>query len=152
MAGSAPNPATDLNLLYGMLALQMGFVTRDALLAGMRAWVFAKERSLGELLQEQQALTPQQRQVLDAVVQEHPKAHGGDTQRSLNSAARPAALPTDLHQSALGLILLVPQGVVEIEDILIEGAVAGRDTHIGTGSTGLRPIGVLGARGATRQE
>jgi serine/threonine-protein kinase len=98
MSAATPKPTTDLNLLYGMLALQMGFVHRDGLLAAMRAWVFAKERPLGELLQEQQALTPQQRQVLDAVVLEHLKAHGGDAQRSLTSAAHPSALPADLHK------------------------------------------------------
>jgi serine/threonine protein kinase len=101
MSHAAPaNPAADRNLLYGMLALQMGFVTRDALLSGMHAWVFAKDKALGELLQEREALSPQQRQVLDAVVAEHLKAHGGDARRSLAEAAHPATLDGDLESVA----------------------------------------------------
>ena len=52
----------DCNLLYGMLALQMNFVSRDALLAAMQAWVFDKARPLGQVLQEQGQLTPERRQ------------------------------------------------------------------------------------------
>jgi serine/threonine-protein kinase len=101
MSGPTPaNPAADRNLLYGMLALQMGFVNRDALLAGMRSWVFAKERPLGMLLQEQKALTAQQHQVLDAVVAEHIKAHGGDPQRSLAAAAQSSAVDASLESVA----------------------------------------------------
>ena len=31
--------AADRNLLFGILALQMDFITRDALIAAMNAWV-----------------------------------------------------------------------------------------------------------------
>src|SRR5262249_39253880 len=46
-------PAADRNLLFGILALQMDFVKRDALLAAMQAWVFNKTKSLGQVLREQ---------------------------------------------------------------------------------------------------
>jgi hypothetical protein len=52
----------DGNLLYGLLALQMNFVDRDALLAAMQAWVFDKAKPLGQVLQEQGRLTPERRQ------------------------------------------------------------------------------------------
>ena len=101
MSHATPAGASaDCNLLFGILALQMGFVTRDALLSGMHSWVFAKDRPLGELLQERRALTPQQRQVLDAVVAEHLKAHGGDVRRSLATAARPSVIDVDLESIA----------------------------------------------------
>ena len=32
----------DRNLLFGILALQMDFITRDQLVAAMHAWVLAK--------------------------------------------------------------------------------------------------------------
>jgi hypothetical protein len=84
MSSTAPaHASSDRNLLYGMLALQMGFVSRDDLLAGMHAWVLDKQQPLGELLQERGSLSASQRQVLDAVVAEHLKAHGDDPQRSL---------------------------------------------------------------------
>ena len=41
----------DRNLLFGILALQMDFVTRDQLVAAMNAWVLDKTRPLGDLLQ-----------------------------------------------------------------------------------------------------
>ena len=37
-----PQPHADRNLLFGILALQMDFISRDALVAAMHAWVFAK--------------------------------------------------------------------------------------------------------------
>jgi eukaryotic-like serine/threonine-protein kinase len=33
---------TDRNLLFGILALQMDFISRDALIAAMNAWVIQK--------------------------------------------------------------------------------------------------------------
>jgi hypothetical protein len=42
--------------------------------------------------------------------------------------------------SVVPLVLLVPQGVVEVEDTLIEVAAARGDTHIGAGETCLRPF------------
>jgi hypothetical protein len=54
--------------------------------------------------------------------------------------------------SVVALILLVPQGVVEIENTLTEGAAARGDTHIGAGQTCLWPIVLMWARSATRSE
>jgi hypothetical protein len=54
--------------------------------------------------------------------------------------------------SALELVLLVPQRVVEVEDTLIERAAAGIETHIGAGETRLPSIILLGARDAIRSE
>jgi WD40 repeat protein len=85
-----PNHA-DHNLLYGMLALQMNFVSRDALLAAMQAWVFDKTRPLGELLQQQGQLTAERRQVLDAMLAEHLAAGGPADPEATLKEARPAA-------------------------------------------------------------
>src|SRR5712692_7460545 len=90
----------ECNLLYGMLALQMNFVSRDALLGAMQAWVFDKARPLGQILQEQGQLTSARRQVLDHVLAEHLKAHDGDPQRGLAAMAVPGALREDLRALA----------------------------------------------------
>src|SRR5262245_46425245 len=90
----------DCNLLYGMLALRMNFVSRDALLAAMQAWVFDKARPLGQLLEEQGQLTPERRQVLDHLLAEHLKAHDGDPHRSLAAVALPGTLRDDLGRLA----------------------------------------------------
>jgi hypothetical protein len=39
--------ASDHNLLFGILALQVNFITRDALIQGMNAWVLHKDRRGG---------------------------------------------------------------------------------------------------------
>ncbi|MDE0865063.1 MAG: hypothetical protein OSA98_14815 [Rubripirellula sp.] len=41
---------SDRNLLFGILALQMDFMTRDGLIDAMQAWTLVKTQSLGELL------------------------------------------------------------------------------------------------------
>ena len=39
----------DRNLLYGVLALQMGFIGRDALISALNAWVAAKDKPLSRI-------------------------------------------------------------------------------------------------------
>src|SRR5258708_4681934 len=56
LAMSASARAADRNLLFGILALQMDFVSRDQLIAAMNAWVLDKARPLGQLLVAQTAL------------------------------------------------------------------------------------------------
>jgi hypothetical protein len=50
------NAASDRNLLFGILALQMDFISRDQLIQAMNAWVLAKDKPLGQILQDQNAL------------------------------------------------------------------------------------------------
>ena len=47
----------DRNLLFGILAVQMDFVGRDALIAAMHAWILERSKPLGQILVEQQALS-----------------------------------------------------------------------------------------------
>ena len=48
---SRRKPSSD-NMLFGILALQMDFINRDALIAAMNAWALAKEKPLGAILIE----------------------------------------------------------------------------------------------------
>jgi serine/threonine-protein kinase len=75
--------AADRNLLFGILALQMDFVDRDALVAAMNAWVLQKNQRLGDVLVQQGMLGEDERRVLDSLVEKHLARHGGDAQRSL---------------------------------------------------------------------
>ena len=75
----------DLNLLYGVLALQMDFITREQLLAAMEAWVFDKQQSLGAMLCRQGVLTDARHQLLSALVREHIQQHNDNPQQSLAS-------------------------------------------------------------------
>ena len=51
-----PGSQVDRNLLFGILALQMDFISRDALIAAMNAWVLNKRTPLAQLLVDQGAI------------------------------------------------------------------------------------------------
>jgi hypothetical protein len=46
MAACSTASSADRNLLFGILALQMDFISRDQLVAGMNAWVLDKTQPL----------------------------------------------------------------------------------------------------------
>jgi len=94
---SESRPAAERNLLFGMLALQMDFIDRDALITGLQQWVFAKTRSLGEILHEQGRMSADRVRLLEALVQEHLHVHGDDPQRSLAAIALSRSVPSDLQ-------------------------------------------------------
>jgi eukaryotic-like serine/threonine-protein kinase len=98
----------DRNLLFGILALQMDFIGRDALVAAMNAWVLAKHRPLGEILVDQGGLTADLVADLDSLVNRHLQMHQGDSTQSL------AALSSvDVARS---ILLEVPDA--EVQDSL----------------------------------
>jgi serine/threonine-protein kinase len=90
--------AADRNLLFGILALQMDFISRDDLVAAMHAWVLDKAKPLGQILVEQGALQKDSRALLDALVQKHLALHGGDAARSLAAAGTAEAVRQGLGQ------------------------------------------------------
>jgi tRNA A-37 threonylcarbamoyl transferase component Bud32 len=101
------DPTPDRNLLFGILALQMDFISRHDLIAAMSAWVVDKSRSLGQILQGLGALRPDACDLLEALVEKHLELHGNDPRRSL-AALGSAAVPceqlrqvpdADLHAS-----------------------------------------------------
>src|SRR5262249_34560115 len=94
-----PSPA-DRNLLVGMLALQMNFVTRDGLIAGMQAWVFDKPKPLGQILLERGALRADTHALLEALVQKHLEVHGNDAGQSLAAVSSVGSVREQLEQIA----------------------------------------------------
>ena len=106
-----PTPAADRNLLFGIVALQMDFVGRDALVAAMHAWVLEKSKPLGQILEDHKALTRSRRTILEALVAEHVRQHGGDPARSLaalssGDAARSAFEVVDDSEVRASLVLV----------------------------------------------
>jgi serine/threonine-protein kinase len=75
--------AADRNLLFGIVALQMDFITRDQLIAAMQAWVFDKRKPLGQVLSEQGALSPEDNEAIESLVRRHLLRHDNDPERSL---------------------------------------------------------------------
>jgi serine/threonine-protein kinase len=98
MAQSPPGAGlADINLLFGILAVQMDFITRDQLVTAMNAWVLDKKKSLGAILVEQKVLGADRQTLLQALVQEHLKQHKGDPQRSLAAVSSMGSVKHDLE-------------------------------------------------------
>jgi hypothetical protein len=95
-----PSPLADRNLLFGILALQMDFISRDALISAMSAWVLDKSRALGHILQEQGALRADRRALLDSLVENHLEMHAGDARQSLAAVASVHPVRQELEQIA----------------------------------------------------
>ena len=79
---SSPAQA-DRNLLGGVLALQMDFVTGGQLLAAMNAWTLRKDTPLLDLLRQDGILSGDDHEALSRLVERHLARHDGDAQKSL---------------------------------------------------------------------
>jgi WD40 repeat protein/serine/threonine protein kinase len=90
--------SADRNLLFGILALQMDFISRDALIVCMHAWVLNKEKPLAQILVDQKALSLDRRAMLEPLVEEHVKQHGNDPEQSLAAISSISSLRQDLWQ------------------------------------------------------
>src|SRR5438128_11829386 len=93
-----PRSVTDRNLLFGIMALQMDFISRDALIAAMHAWVLDKARPLGQILVEQGVLGQSRYALLDPLVEEHIRQHGNDPQQSLATVNPASSVCQELRQ------------------------------------------------------
>jgi serine/threonine protein kinase len=80
---STSSAGADRNLLYGILAWQMDFISRNALILAMSAWARDRARPLGQILLEQQALSETEHDLLEAVVRQHLRRHNNDPSQSL---------------------------------------------------------------------
>lgn len=90
----------DLNLLFGILAFHMDFISREALIGALHAWAMDKDRPLGLILRERGALTVAHQTLLGSLVAEHVAMHGGDPRCSLAAALAPRAVGDVLREVA----------------------------------------------------
>ena len=75
--------AADRNLLFGLLALQIGLIDQAQLVAAFQAWTLEKGRPLAEHLAARGDLDDDDRAAVEALVARHLKKHGGSAARSL---------------------------------------------------------------------
>jgi WD40 repeat protein/tetratricopeptide (TPR) repeat protein/tRNA A-37 threonylcarbamoyl transferase component Bud32 len=94
------NSAADRNLLFGILSLQMDFISRDSLINAMHAWILDKSKPLGHILVEQKALSSERQLLLEALVQEHLKQHDNDLEWSLAAVRSIQPVRQELEQIA----------------------------------------------------
>jgi serine/threonine protein kinase/tetratricopeptide (TPR) repeat protein len=79
----AMNAAADRHLLLGLLALQNGIINQGQLVAAFQAWTLDKSNSLADHLEARCDLNRAKRALLEALVEVHLDAHGGDVEKSL---------------------------------------------------------------------
>jgi serine/threonine-protein kinase len=80
-----PPHDADRNLLFGFIALQMDFISRDQLVAAMQSWVFDKRKPLGQILCQQGVLSLEDHEAIETLVRRHLLRHDNDAERSLAS-------------------------------------------------------------------
>src|SRR5262249_20909623 len=102
------------DLLFGLLALQVGLIDQGDLFAAFNAWSRTKERPLADVLVAQGSLEAQQRGLVDSLVAMHLKRHGGDPEQSLAALDAKPALRARLAQldgSGAGAAAAPPDGL-----------------------------------------
>ncbi len=77
--------SADRNLLFGVLAVQLDFVSRDDLIAATSRWILDKETPLSEVFVDQGMLSREESQLIDGVVRKHLERNGDDARLSLQS-------------------------------------------------------------------
>src|SRR5262249_55001889 len=97
-----PSPASvggaGRNLLLGMIALQNNFITREALVAAFDAWVQDKSRPLAAILENRQALSGEDCEILERLVQQLLDKQGGDAEKSLAALSPVPEVRRDLDR------------------------------------------------------
>ncbi len=95
-----PPVDADRNLLFGLLALQNNFIDRDALLDAFSRWMHDRENPLGQVLRDRGALSPDEHELLAALVAKHLEKFGDDPRKSLEHLSSIGSVRDDLSRVA----------------------------------------------------
>ncbi len=124
----------DQPLLFGILAMQMGLLSRDALIAALHAWLADPTASFPDLLHDRGCLEDDDLPLLEGVMQRNLQRHGNRPEKCLAKLSGFAALLDDLAQL----------GSVEVRACLERVAAAG-GAKVGGPSAGLASGIIAGA-------
>lgn len=80
--------SADRNLLIGVLAVQMEFISRDQLVAAMSAWLLDKSQSFDAVLRSASAIDDDTQGLLVGLVDKHISMHLDDPSASLTSVSQ----------------------------------------------------------------
>ena len=87
---------SDRNLLLGMLALQLDFISREDFIAATSAWVQNKSLALEEILREKW-IGNEECDLLMALVEKHIEKHDGKVDQSLAALSSLSGVEADLQ-------------------------------------------------------
>src|SRR5438128_11866523 len=90
-------PASGNQFLVGLLALQMDFLSRAALVKAVATWLKDKRQSLSDVLVDEGALPEDRAGLLEGLAVEHLKAHDDSLYRSLASLPALASVQDDIR-------------------------------------------------------
>ena len=85
-------------LLYGFLALQNNFISREDLIAAVSVWLQDKSKSLGQILRDRKSLRDEEFQLVDALARLHLKKHNDDPEKSLAAISSLGSVAEELKQ------------------------------------------------------
>ena len=91
---------TPRDLLYGLLAMQIGLIDQEQLLSAFGAWSRSKGKTLAEILLARGAIDAESNALLEGMARKQLERHGGDAEKSL--AAVTAGPSTREKLAALG--------------------------------------------------
>ena len=91
-------PTADENLLLGVLALQMDFISREQLIAATSVWMQDKSKSLSQVLLDQGVIDAECCEMLEKMARKHVSMHGNDPEKSLAAVGPLGALHDDLRR------------------------------------------------------
>lgn len=111
----------DRNLLYGVLALQMGLITRDDLIGGLIAWASDRAKPLAQVLIERKALAPDDHPHITHAVRRLQEKHQEDPSACLGS------LGFEVVQTVQGLLQTIPDPELQASLTHIAARESGRD-------------------------
>jgi serine/threonine-protein kinase len=102
--------STDLNLLFGVLALQADILDARQFVAACSEWAGRKATPLADILVERGWLTPQERALVDQLLERKLNKHDGDAHAGLAAATTPevrsvleSVADADVRQSLSGM-------------------------------------------------
>src|SRR5687768_3521937 len=114
-APSMSATSTDRNLLFGLLALHNHFISREALLDAMTAWLARKEETLAAILVERGVLGAHRAGQIEALTGAHVEHHG-DARQSL---------------AAVSVEPTLREGLARLADEDVQGSIASMNTAAG---------------------
>ena len=86
---------SDTNLLFGILAVKMNFIRQDELIDAMGIWFLDRQKALGEILTERQAISPKVCDLLDSMVRESQDRQGPLARSNGQDRPKPPAKPRE---------------------------------------------------------
>jgi hypothetical protein len=95
---AASHLPVDRNLFFAILALQMDFISRDALVAAIKAWTCDRSKPLCEILVANGGLNAAEKSLLEAVVEGQLNGHPDELRKSVGSLDVLALVERDLDQ------------------------------------------------------